>query len=254
MKRMVLLITAAALTLTAAVFAGCGGQSSSAPETTAAQETTVASAVEEVKKEVNLSDLHAINYEGNDFAGAWRITEREGDTYEKFVYMFDGDSKAYLMMGTVGYCSNYQINPDIKQFAAQLAFGINGKYTYEFSEDKSSVTLTDVDTKSVTKLEKIMSFAYIPLPEKDAVIDDALVGAWADDSGGYLFFDNQGILYETQKGLSFTFYNYSAEDGKVKVKYYDPDEEHASYDYQLKDDKLTFNNYQYERVSASELP
>ena len=174
------------------------------------------------KRDVNLSELHAINYDGNDFAGAWHITEREeGDTYNSFTYVFDGDSSAYLMMGSMGYISNYELNPDINQIATQMMFGINGK--------------------------------YIPLPEADAKIDNSIVGAWKDDSGGFLYFDDQGIMYETQKGLSFTFYNYSAEDGKVSTKCFMPDETNGSAEYSVDGDKLTYNNYQYERIDSSEL-
>ena len=116
-------------------------------------------------RDVNLSELHAINYDGNDFAGAWHITEREeGDTYNSFTYVFDGDSSAYLMMGSMGYISNYELNPDINQIATQMMFGINGKYNYEFSDDKNTVTLTDSKTKKKTTLEKYMSFSCIPLP------------------------------------------------------------------------------------------
>lgn len=260
MKRFTRILTLLLVALAVFSLAACSDNSSSSESeaTTAVTEGTVDEKEKEnettPKRDVNLSELHAINYDGNDFAGAWHITEREeGDTYNSFTYVFDGDSSAYLMMGSMGYISNYELNPDINQIATQMMFGINGKYTYEFSDDKNSVTLTDSKTKKKTTLEKYMSFSCIPLPEADAKIDNNIVGAWKDDSGGFLYFDDQGIMYETQKGLSFTFYNYSAEDGKINTKCFMPDETKASVEYSVDGDTLTYNGYKYEKAETSEL-
>ena len=225
MKRLMRILTLSLACAAAVSLAACsnGESSSSEVQTTAAEtDATHDEAASDIKtaRDVNLTDLHAINYDGNEFAGAWHITERdEGETYRSFTYVFDGDSTCYLMMGSMGYISNYD----------------------------------DADTKKQTKLEKYMSFSCIPLPEADAKIDSELVGAWKDDSGGFLYFDDQGIMYETQKGLSFTFYNYSAEDGKVSTKCFMPDETNGSAEYSVDGDKLTYNNYQYERIDSSEL-
>ena len=259
MKRLMRILTLSLACAAAVSLAACsnGESSSSEVQTTAAEtDATHDEAASDTKtaRDVNLTDLHAINYDGNEFAGAWHITERdEGETYRSFTYVFDGDSTCYLMMGSMGYISNYELNTDINQMATQMVFGINGKYTYEFSDDNNTLTLTDADTKKQTKLEKYMSFSCIPLPEADAKIDSELVGAWKDDSGGFLYFDDQGIMYETQKGLSFTFYNYSAEDGKINTKCFMPDETKASVEYSVDGDTLTYNGYKYEKAETSEL-
>ena len=231
MKRFTRILTLSLAALAVFSLAACSDNSSSSESeaTTAVTEGTVDEKEKEnettPKRDVNLSELHAINYDGNDFAGAWHITEREeGNTYNSFTYVFDGDSSAYLMMGSMGYISNYELNPDINQIATQMMFGINGKYNYEFSDDKNTVTLTN-----------------------------SIVGAWKDDSGGFLYFDDQGILYETQKGLSFTFYNYSAGDGKINTKCFMPDETKASVEYSVDGDTLTYNGYKYEKAETSEL-
>ena len=238
MKRFTRILTLSLAALAVFSLAACSDNSSSSESeaTTAVTEGTVDEKEKEnettPKRDVNLSELHAINYDGNDFAGAWHITEREeGDTYNSFTY----------------------VNPDINQIATQMMFGINGKYTYEFSDDNNSVTLTDSKTKKKTTLEKYMSFSCIPLPEADAKIDNNIVGAWKDDSGGFLYFDDQGIMYETQKGLSFTFYNYSAGDGKINTKCFMPDETKASVEYSVDGDTLTYNGYKYEKAETSEL-
>lgn len=255
MKRLNGIIALSLAAVMAAGFAGCGQASSQAQETTVEVTTAAATeaATDEVVKEVNLSKLHEVNYDGNDFAGAWHITGGEGDKYESFVYVFDGGKDAYLVVGTMAYCGHYEINAEIKQFATQLAFGLNGKYTYKLSEDKNTMVLTNTENQAETTLERIMSFSFIPLPEEGASIDDALVGAWADDSGGYLYFDDQGIMYESQKGLSFTFYNYSAEDGVITAKYYMPDAQEDSYKYSVDGETLKYNDYEYKKISAGEL-
>ena len=164
MKRLMRILTLSLACAAAVSLAACsnGESSSSEVQTTAAEtDATHDEAASDTKtaRDVNLTDLHAINYDGNEFAGAWHITERdEGETYRSFTYVFDGDSTCYLMMGSMGYISNYELNTDINQMATQMVFGINGKYTYEFSDDNNTLTLTDADTKKQTKLEKYMSF------------------------------------------------------------------------------------------------
>ena len=103
MKRFTRILTLSLAALAVFSLAACSDNSSSSESeaTTAVTEGTVDEKENETtpKRDVNLSELHAINYDGNDFAGAWHITEREeGDTYKSFTYVFDGDSSAYLMI------------------------------------------------------------------------------------------------------------------------------------------------------------
>lgn len=241
-------------------FAGCNSKDeNSAAETTVqteqvdSTEAVTTAAPDEIVPEVDLNTLHAVNYEGNDFAGAWKITEGEGSQFENFVYVFDGDSSAYLMTGTMGYCGKYEISSEKKQIATQLMFGINGKYTYEFSDDKNSAVLTNTDGGKTTTIEKIASYSYIPIPETEPKIDEALLGAWSDDSGGYVYFDKSGIMYETQEGLSFTFYTYSASEGSIEAVYYMNKKMTDTMSYKVNGDTLKLNDYDYTRISSTKL-
>lgn len=262
MKILRLLASLSLAALTVIPLAACGENNTSsemestvAVTETARDETTSAFSDTTVPDtEFDLKSLHAIHDNGNDFAGAWHITERDaGDTYSSFTYVFDGNTSSYLITGSMGYISKYEINPDIKQMASQMMFGINGKYTYAFSDDKNTVTLTDTGTKKNTTLEKYASFSCIPTPEADPEIDSELVGAWKNENGTYLYFDNRGIMYETIQGLSFTFYNYSAENGKVHLHYFNPDETTEEASYSTDGNTLTYNGSTYEHIDASEL-
>ena len=118
--------------LTVIPLAACGENNTSsemestvAVTETARDETTSAFSDTTVPDtEFDLKSLHAIHDNGNDFAGAWHITERDaGDTYSSFTYVFDGNTSSYLITGSMGYISKYEINPDIKQMASQMMFG-----------------------------------------------------------------------------------------------------------------------------------
>ena len=195
-----------------------------------------------------------MDYEnGNAFAGAWKITEGQGDQFQSFTFVFDGKDNAYMMIGSMGYCGKYELKEDTKTFGTQQAVGLNGTYTYTFSDDNNTVELFDTETKLTTKMQKLVSFTFIPRAEPDSEIDPSLLGAWKDESGGYIYFEDNGIMYETQKAISFTFYTYSAKNGVVDNTYYMLEAEKGSYKYKVDGDKLTYNGYTYTRISADEL-
>lgn len=84
----------------------------------------------------------------------------------------------------------------IRHLPQKLVFGLNGTYTYKLSDDKKTAELTNTDTKAVSTLKKTDDPDFIPTPDKDASIDDKLVGCWKSESGEYLCFDKSGIMYQ----------------------------------------------------------
>ena len=220
-----------------------------------ADEKTTADA-SKLKKETDLSKLHPFAQPGDMFTGCWKITDGFGSQYSHFTYAFDGNKNAYLLVGTMAYNGVYEIhNKDGKDvFTTQLMFGLNGDYTYDFSKDKQSVVLTDVDTNDTTTLTKTESYNSIPKAPDDPKIDEALLGAWADDTGEYLYFGRDGIMYKTQKSINYTFYTYSAEKGVVTATYNMLKDTEETAAYSLKGDVLLYDSYEYHRISADELP
>lgn len=257
----------------AMAMAACGNQSkeesSAAAETTAATEAAVtaeATAAAEadepttvdlanIKYEADLTKLHAPATPGDLFTGYWHITDGAGAQMEHFVFGFDGNKNAYLMMGTMGFIGVYGIHVTDGRdtFSTKLMYGLNGDYTYEFSKDKKSAVLTNIASNKTTTIEKLDSFTCIPKPMENFEIDEKLLGAWADDNGAYLYFGKDGIMYNCQKNIAFTFYTYTASNGKIRAAYSMDTEMEEEDTYSFKDGKLIFNNYPYYRISAENL-
>lgn len=262
MKRFFCVILAALAACCAVSLSGCGDKGSAAPDTaaTAAEETTQITPVyaddsadgDGNEKFSELLELHKINYEGDKLAGAWTITEGVGSKLKSFVFLFDGSSKhSYLMCGSMGYIAAYKL--DGNTLEAEMMFGLNGNYNCEFSDDGMTATLTNTKTNDTTTMQKIVSYDYIPMPPAEKKIDEKLIGAWKDPDNEFLYFDENGIMYQTQEGVSFTFYTYSAQNGKLRLTYNMPDEISETKDYKLSGDKLTLDSYDYERISPDEL-
>lgn len=258
MKLLIKILCAVLALSSIAVFAGCGEDDDSLVATTSAIEETTEDSKMNVTDQADLSKLHAINYEGDEFAGAWQIVDGEGSKYKSFVYVFDGNKKAYLVIGTTGYIENYSIESKTENgqtesiFTAQMMFGINGSYTYQFSEDKNELTLTNTKTKKTTTLNKLATFSYVPIPDPEPVVDEALLGAWKDDNGEYYYFDKSGIMYNSY-GVTFMYAKYSAKDSKVTYTFTSNKEETNAVDYSVKGDTLTFNGNPFKKIQVSEL-
>lgn len=259
MKKLIAALLCLALTaFSAVIFSGCGEEELVA--STVAVEETTDSAKMDISDSSVLSELHPINYNGDQFAGAWQITEGEGTKYKSFVFVFDGEKTAYLIIGTTGYIEYYKLEnkpddtgTDVPTIKAEMMFGINGTYTYEFSNDSNTLKLTNIADQTTLTLTKLATFSFIPLPDPEPAIDEALLGAWSDSEGEYYYFDKSGIMYNSINELSFTYSKYSAKDGKVTSTYTTNKEETVENNYSVKDDVLTYGNYTYKRIPVEEL-
>ncbi len=203
--------------------------------------------------EFTISSLHSYDIENGDvFAGAWQITDGTGSQLSHMVYLFSGDGSAVLIIGTTGYCETYTLDTDNSEFTCQLMFGINGNYTYK--ADGESIVLTNIDSGETTTITRLASFDMIPLPDSDASIDDELVGAWMSEDGEYFYFDESGIMYQNQYGAVYTYFSYSAKDGKITAVYNAGSGDITDeYEYSVSGDTLTFDGYEYERTTTDNL-
>lgn len=196
------------IALSIAVFAGCSdsANSSTADTTKPTEAQTTVQATEGTAKSgttnesFDLKSLHTCKEnDEDDLVGTWQITSGEGSQYTSFYYMFNGEGKSILISGTSGYFGKYSYDTDDDNnptFTTKLVFGLNGTYTYKLSDDKKTAELTNTDTKAVSTLKKTDDPDFIPTPDKDASIDDKLVGCWKSESGEYLCFDKSGIMYQ----------------------------------------------------------
>ena len=270
MKKIFTIIIAASMAASCFSFTSCSQdkKDSSVAETTV--EATVnkekedkATADEVVDSEADLMMLHGVSQEPvNDFTGSWHITDGEGSQYKSFVYMFDGTTNAVLMTGSVGQIAKYSVadetddNGNTKTyFASNMMFGINGKYTFKFSDDKQKVVLTSEDGKSKTTLERLATYEYIPIPAENPKIDEKLLGAWRSDDGEMMYFNKSGIMYEVIPGMNFYYATYSADGKTVKWDYsYKSDKNKTDKaEYTVSGNNLTLNGTAYVKISASEL-
>lgn len=264
MKLRFLKLFCAALAVGSALLLGACGektQSSAAPAATAGDTTPTLATLPPntttapLATQADLTKLHTLQEPGDLFTGYWKITDGTGSQLESFVFAFDGNQQSYLLIGSMGYCATYEVHAkDGKDvFTTQMMFGLNGDYTYAFAKDKQSVVLTPLSGGTATTLQKLDSFSSIPAPPDNPVIDEALLGAWKDETGEYLYFDKSGIFYETQANVAFTFYTYSAADGKLETHYTMKDAVDETASYKVQGNTLTYNKSEYTRIAADEL-
>lgn len=236
---------------TVCIFAGCDDdkkQSSSSSQNESSTSTT--------DIETDIKALHYYDPDSTDpFSGAWQITDGVGSDLESFVFLFDGYEAASLVVGSTGYVGTYSVDEteDGETFTTQLLFGLDGTYTYEFSDENTNVVLTNTADNSTTTMQKVASFDCIPIPDTEPKIDEALLGAWESDNNETLYFDKSGIMYQNYIDFMYYYYKYSAEDSVVTATYYDPDEYTTDYDYSIDGDTLDFGGTLYTRIPASEI-
>lgn len=243
-----------------ATFVGCGTNSSS--ENSTSTTTAIVETTAQNDENFDMKSLHTFDAESSDpFAGVWHITAGEGISFKNFQYLFDGNGKGSMVIDNMGYCQDYGVTQDSTQegaegkstFTCQFMFGINGVYTYEFSDSNSKVVLTNISSNKTTTMEKLVAYDFVPIPDAKPVVDNDLVGAWKSDSGEYYYFSKDGLMYHNQYGTIFTYYSYSAKENVITATYKMKDEVTETYDYTVDGDKLTMNNFEYTRISTSEL-
>jgi hypothetical protein len=243
----ILAISLAAVAVCA--FVGCDQGSSSSD--TSSNDTAQTTAQTSTDESFNIKNLHSYDIEnGDEFAGVWTITDGTGSQLESFSYLFDGSGTANLITGTSGYCGTYEISDG--EFTCQLMFGINGTYTYTATD--STITLTNTETEETTTISRVASFDIIPQPIENFSIDNDLLGAWESTTGEFYYFDENGVMYQNQYQTMYTYYAYSASDGKLScVSYIGEEKNEDSYDYTVNGDTLTIDSFEYTKISTDDL-
>ncbi len=237
----------------AAAFAGCANNN----ETSSAETQPSAGSQPTAQEEkFSLEAIHAPVENPNDpFSGYWKIAEGAGSNLSSFVYLFNGNKMASIIVGNMGYCSSYSIGKDEKTgedtFKTQLMFGINGEYTYKVSDDGNKITITSDGEDSV--LERLESTDFVTAPPKTAEVDEKLTGAWKSDLGIYYYFGEDGRMYSNSYGATFTYYTYFAKDNKVTAAYDMGGEQTETYEYSFDGEKLIFDGTDYTRINPDEL-
>ncbi|MGN0500152.1 MAG: hypothetical protein ACI4HK_03290 [Ruminococcus sp.] len=249
------IITALVLVMLAAMAVGCTNgneQSSATAETAATQAETTAPQ----KTEFSLNALHAPQENtGDPFAGYWRIAEGAGSNLESFIYLFNGDGMASIIIGNMGYCGEYTVGTDEETgnetLKCQLMFGINGEYSYAAAEDGNKITITNNGEDSV--LERVENPDFVTKAPENPQIDEKLVGAWDSGTGLYYYFGEDGRMYCNSYGTTFTYFTYSAKQSEVTAVYDMGGEQTDTYDYFFDGNDLVLDGMKYTQISPEKM-
>ena len=212
MKRFTVLALAIVISLSSLAFAGCGENNTKSRPTTEATAATTAETTSQPSDNEELSKYLNSFIEGDEeIYGVWSL--------EYMTVIFRNDNLAELVMGSEGYFSKYQMDKKKKLLAVQLLPNtIDGAYTYNFSDDGKTLTLT-LDSQTLT-LEKQSDFS--------------------------MYFGNDGIMYNNA-GSRETCYTYSTENGKIKAVYTYGGELEENLTYKVKGKKLVIDGETYTR-------
>ena len=185
-----------------------------------------------------LGEYFAKTVEGNNsLYGTWII-----DDFDYVSFIFRNDGLAELAMGTEGNFSSLEINEEKKTLETSFIVGLQGKYSYELSEDENTLTLTTKDTKTVLQRQK--SYDFIPDAPKKAIVDEEILGWWKGDNGLIYFFGSDGIMYSNIIS-SETCYTYEAKEGQINAVYDCGGETNYDVSYSYKDGVLTLDSNDY---------
>lgn len=200
--------------------------------------------------------MHAPKENSADpFAGYWKIADGAGSNLKSFIYLFDGDGKASIIIGNMGYCGEYSISTDSslgeEVFTCQLMFGINGDYTYAVADDGNKITITNNGEDSV--LERVENPSFVTKAQENPQIDEKLVGAWDCGTGLYYYFGDDGRMYSNSYGTAFTYFNYTAKDGKITAVYDMSGEQTDTYEYSFEGNTLTLDGMEYTKITPEKM-
>ncbi len=245
-------ITAAVLIVVTAVLCGCGDKNKQ-PDTQATELTQP----QNQPQGFDISSLHTIKSDSEDaVAGMWKIVSGSGSQYKSFVYQFDGEGEASILIGNVGYTGKYTLEKkeDELVFSSQLMYGINGTYTAELSDDGKTLSLIAEDESQSLQMQAVEEFTVVPEPKDNPKVDKAILGAWKSEAGDCYYFYENGIMYMNQFGMMYVFANYEADGSKLSSTYIMSDSETVDeYTYSVKDEVLTLDGLQYNKVHTDQL-
>lgn len=249
-KASVKIISLILIAVTAAAFAGCNDNPKQQPQTTTAPVQNTADEANEEEDDKNALPFPKYAKNGDDFTGAWKITEGVGSQYDSFTYSFDGEGRIAIVIDNYGYLGKYEIKDNT--FTTQMIFGLNGEYTYTLSDDCQKIELVKTEDNSQTTLEKVVKLDCVP--KTDGVdADEELLGAWKSEDEEYFYFDESGLMYHNQYNTMFNYAVYTVKGDKISASYKMGEEMSDEYEYTVEGDLLTLNGYRYERIKQSEL-
>ena len=187
---------------------------------------------------------------GEILIGDWQIENQEGQNHTLFTYSFKDTGKVYMAMDNVAFGGDYTLGKtdDGKDtFATTMYYNLNGTYEFEFSDDNNTMQLTETSDGTSFKMKRISDFSITPEAPENPVIDQNLLGSWKSKSdGGILYsFDDKGIMTSNSYEVMIINAKYSAQDGKINLKYKQGSPVEDSYSYSLDGDVITIDGVEF---------
>lgn len=222
------------------IFSGCQkDESASSAQGTTAPESTV--------------QTTAANSESDPIIGTWKITDGTGTNYDTMSYVFKEDSAVYLALGNTAFVGKYSYSKTEQNqntLTANLYFGINGTYTYAFSDNENTLTLKADETTIV--LSRQEDYSFMPEAPSDPVIDEQLLGDWSAADGNpitYSFYEN-GTMINNNYNQTITYAAYSAEDGEIQLSYSMGSPQEATYNYAFDGETLIIDGVEFKKTES----
>lgn len=222
------------------VFTGC----QKSEETLEAQSTTAPKATEQTTASAAESD---------PIIGTWKITDGSGTNYDTMSYVFKADSTVYLALGNTAFVGKYSYSKNTEgqdTLTANLYFGINGTYTYAYTNNENTLTLKA--NESTIVLTRQEDYNFMPEAPSDPVIDKKLLGNWGAADGNpitYSFFEN-GTMINNNYNQNITYAAYSAKDGEIQLTYNMGDKQESVYKYSFDGETLIIDTVKFKKIES----
>lgn len=234
MNKIISMIMAALIAVSAGYLSGCSQETTTSPT----EAVTVKKQTEENEIQTYLKGFT----EGkNPLYGTWVMKE-----FDYVSYVFRNDGLAELVMDNEGDFTKLTIDEKAKTLSLAFVLGLNGTYNYSLSDDNKTLTL-ELDGKKYA-LQRQPDYNIAPNPPKNAEIDNDILGWWKSDGNQIYFFGSDGVMYSNTITME-TGYTYSAKSGVIKAVYNYGGKVKLDIKYNIKGGKLLIEDQEFEKYT-----
>ncbi len=200
----------------------------------------------------------------NSLVGTWIIkTDASADEATKnedsvIYYTFNGNNTASLNIGSMEVRGNWWYADEngattdqaTDTITISISYFFNGTFQYELSGNTftgRTLTLKSGDSSYDFESKNIPDPGL--KPDDGFKVDEKLVGEWKNEATQISYiFNADGTCHINQMDTLIIDGVYSAEKGKVDIKYIAQEEANTNIEYELKDSKLTISGLEFEKV------
>ncbi len=201
----------------------------------------------------------------NSLVGTWVIkTDASADEAEEnndavIYYTFNEDNTASLNVGSMEVRGNWWYADEngattdqaTDTITISISYFFNGTFQYELNGNAftgRNLTLKSGEDSSYDFESRNLTDPGLK-PDEDFKVDEKLVGEWQNEETKISYtFNADGSCRINEMDTLIIDGVYSAEKGKIDIKYIAQEESNTSIEYVLKDSKLTISGLEFEKV------